>query len=175
MTHVKMSFKIWRILSNLERRFVCSSFRNGRSRFCGRACTVRANEFRCRGYCSYSSSNKEGESRGSDHDILKLLENIKKQKTLQNIAKEEEERLSLDIKQRTAPFTINELVQFLRKHNLEDICVIKIPPSRNYAQYFVTCTGTGSRHIRRMADLLAAEVGHFLYYFYFIIMYRYVM
>ncbi|XP_019850111.1 PREDICTED: mitochondrial assembly of ribosomal large subunit protein 1-like [Amphimedon queenslandica] len=158
MSRVKMSFKIWRNFSSLESRLVCSSFRSGRSGLCGHTYTVIPNEFCCRGYCNCNSSNKEGETRSSDSDVLKLLENIKKQKSLQNIAKEEEERLSLDIKQRTAPLTIDELVQFLRKHNLQDICVIRIPPSRNYAHYFVTCTGTGSRHITRMADLLAAEM-----------------
>ena len=157
---MEMSFKIWRICSSLERRLVCNRFRSQGS-------GIYSREFCCRRYCSCSSSNKEG---GSDHDIIKLLENIKKQKTLQNIAREEEERLSFDIKQRTAPFSIDELVEFLRKHNLQDICVIKIPPSRNYASYFVTCTGTGSRHIGRMADLLAAEVRDSLFNFIYVLL-----
>lgn len=59
---------------------------------------------------------------------------------------------------RTILMTINELVTFLREQKAQDICVIKIPPEREYVEYFVVCSGLGTRHIRMMADSLAAEV-----------------
>ena len=52
----------------------------------------------------------------------------------------------------------HELVEFLRRENARDICVIKVPPEREYVDYFVVCGGLGTRHIRTMADNLAAEV-----------------
>lgn len=60
---------------------------------------------------------------------------------------------------RTALMSINELVNFLREQKAHDICVLKIPPEREYVEYFVVCSGLGTRHIRMMADCLVAEVG----------------
>ena len=54
--------------------------------------------------------------------------------------------------------TIDELVNFLREENAHDMCVLKIPPEREYVDYFVVCGGLGTRHIRMMADNLVAEV-----------------
>ena len=53
---------------------------------------------------------------------------------------------------------IHELVEFLRRENARDICVIKVPPEWEYVDYFIVCGGLGTRHIRTMADNLAAEV-----------------
>lgn len=60
---------------------------------------------------------------------------------------------------RTTVMTIEELVVFLREEGAQDICVIKVPPEREYVDYFVVCGGMGIRHISRMADNLVAEVG----------------
>ena len=60
---------------------------------------------------------------------------------------------------RTTVMTIDDLVVFLREENAQDICVIKVPPEREYVDYFVVCGGMGTRHIRRIADNLVAEVG----------------
>lgn len=54
--------------------------------------------------------------------------------------------------------SIEELVDFLRDENATDICVIRIPPEREYVEYFVVCSGFGTRHIHTIADNLAAEV-----------------
>ena len=54
--------------------------------------------------------------------------------------------------------SIEELVEFLRDENATDICVIRIPPEREYVEYFVVCSGFGTRHIHTVADNLAAEV-----------------
>ena len=59
---------------------------------------------------------------------------------------------------RTSGMNIDELVEFLRQENARDICVMKVPPEREYVEYFVVCGGLGTRHIRTMADNLAAEV-----------------
>ena len=53
---------------------------------------------------------------------------------------------------------IHEIVEFLRQENAHDICVIKVPPEREYVDYFIVCGGLGTRHIRTMAGNLAAEV-----------------
>ena len=59
---------------------------------------------------------------------------------------------------RTSLLSIDELVNFLREQKAHDICVLKIPPEREYVEYFVVCSGLGTRHIRVMADSLVAEV-----------------
>ena len=53
---------------------------------------------------------------------------------------------------------IEELVEFLREENASDICVINVPLTLDYVNYFVVCSGFGARHLRRMADGLVAEV-----------------
>ena len=53
---------------------------------------------------------------------------------------------------------IHELVGYLRQEAARDICVIKVPPERDYVDYFVVCGGLGTRHIRTMADNLVTEV-----------------
>ncbi len=59
---------------------------------------------------------------------------------------------------RSSPMSIEELVDFLRGERGEEVAVIRVPPEREYVNYFVTCMGLGGRHIQRMADNLAAEV-----------------
>ena len=53
---------------------------------------------------------------------------------------------------------IEELVEFLREENANDICVINVLLALDYMNYFVVCSGFGARHLRRMADGLVAEV-----------------
>ena len=53
---------------------------------------------------------------------------------------------------------IDELVEYLREENALDICVISVPSSLDYVDYFVVCSGYGARHLRKMADGLVAEV-----------------
>lgn len=60
--------------------------------------------------------------------------------------------------QRSTMMEIDELVDVLHQENAQDICVISVPPERQYVKYFVTCSGMGTRHIGRMADNLCAEV-----------------
>ena len=55
---------------------------------------------------------------------------------------------------------IDELVDFLTEENARDVCVIRVPPEREYVEYFVVCSGLGTRHIHTMAENLAAEVSH---------------
>ena len=60
---------------------------------------------------------------------------------------------------------MDELVQFLREENGRDICVIRVPPEREYVEYFVVCSGLGTRHIHTMADNLAAEASRLLQFY----------
>ena len=57
---------------------------------------------------------------------------------------------------------IDELVQFLREENARDVCVIRVPPEREYVEHFVVCSGLGTRHIHTMADNLAAEASRII-------------
>lgn len=84
-----------------------------------------------------------------EHDLHTLLHNIQKSHAKQ------EERVA---EKRTSAMSIEELVHFLREQNARDVCVIELPPELGYVQYFVVCSGMGSRHIGRMADNLQAEV-----------------
>ena len=59
---------------------------------------------------------------------------------------------------RSSPMEIEELVDYLHEENASDVCVISVPPSLDYVNYFVVCSGFGTRHLRRMADGLIAEV-----------------
>ena len=59
---------------------------------------------------------------------------------------------------RTRLVNIEELVEFLREENASDVCVIRVPPHLDYVDYFVVCSGFGSRHLRRMAGALVTEV-----------------
>ena len=59
---------------------------------------------------------------------------------------------------RSSPMEIDELVDYLHEENASDVCVISVPPSLDYVNYFVVCSGFGTRHLRRMADGLIAEV-----------------
>ena len=75
--------------------------------------------------------------------------------------REQEENIKVKSErvQKSTPMTISELVEFLREENAKDICVIRVPPEQEYVNYLVTCAGTGTRHIGRIADSLAWEVG----------------
>jgi len=57
---------------------------------------------------------------------------------------------------------IQDLVDFLKKENAIDICVIKTGGIRqNYVDYFVVVSGVSTRHIRAMAKNLEQLVGRF--------------
>ena len=56
------------------------------------------------------------------------------------------------------PVEIEKLVTYLQEENAIDTCVIRVPPEMDYVEYFVVCSGYGTRHLRRMADGLVAEV-----------------
>jgi len=78
---------------------------------------------------------------------------------LQNIQRQQDQLRDKDQKPpRTSMMSLEELVEFLRQDNARDICAIAVPPEKDYVAYFVVCSGTGSRHIGRMADHLANEV-----------------
>ena len=92
---------------------------------------------------------------GRDYDLEKLLANISVLKSAERI---QEEAGGAERPRRTSAMTIAELVEFLRGENAQDICVINVPPERQYVQYFVTCSGKGPRHISKIAHSLVDEV-----------------
>lgn len=79
------------------------------------------------------------------------------ERLLNNVQKNVKQR-KLEIAQRQNLLTIKELFEFLKEENAKEICVIKVPPSLQYVSHFVTCTGTSSRHIKRMAESLCHHV-----------------
>ena len=95
----------------------------------------------------------------NEYSIDRLLETIRRRKRGE---KDEEEEIVLSkrsaAKTRSHAMDIDELVHFLREENAVDLCVIRLGPERSYVGYFVTCTGTSTRHIRRIADNLVSEV-----------------
>ena len=91
-----------------------------------------------------------------EHDLEELLENIEIAKSGGKIA----DGVKRSRVQRSSLMNIDELVDFLRGENAQDICVINVPPERGYVDYFVTCTGLGTRHIGKMADSLVEEVSY---------------
>ena len=89
-----------------------------------------------------------------DYNFEDLLQKIHRKQ-----AKREEEQLRKVKKRGVADLmSIEELVEFLKLENAEDVCVIRVSPDKQYVDYLVTCTGVSTRHIRRMADALAIEV-----------------
>lgn len=111
----------------------------------------------------WRSSESPSDDRGPEksvggYNLEELLDRIAKaqlQKDEHLLVKSKNKRPKV---RRTTPMTIDELVHFLKDQNARDICVLKIPPEREYVDYFVVCSGLGTRHIRMMADSLAAEV-----------------
>ncbi len=51
-------------------------------------------------------------------------------------------------------FDIDELVEILREENALDIRVIKVPPEKNYVDYFVVVTGRSTRHLSAMTQCI---------------------
>lgn len=97
------------------------------------------------------------EDMGNEYSIDSLLETIRRRKSGE---KEEDIVMSrrTGAKTRSYAMDIEELVQFLREENALDLCVIRLSPEMSYVGYFVTCSGTSTRHIRRIADNLVSEV-----------------
>ena len=93
-----------------------------------------------------------------DYNLEKLLRNVQRERLREEREQVETVTVKSERVQRSTSMTISELVEFLREENARDICVIRVPPEREYVNYLVTCAGTGTRHIGRMADSLAWEV-----------------
>ncbi|CAF0798843.1 unnamed protein product [Didymodactylos carnosus] len=47
----------------------------------------------------------------------------------------------------TGVFDLDDLIEILRDERMRDICVIEIPPEKQYAQYLVLATAFSSRHL----------------------------
>ena len=80
------------------------------------------------------------------------------QALLRNIQHQQEQSKRTQREKRSIMMNVEELVEFLREENARDVCVIEVPPEVDYVNYFIVCSGLGSRHIGRMADHLASEV-----------------
>ena len=109
-----------------------------------------------------ANSDPDEDRRVGGYSLDQLLERIaqaqrEKDKQLSDVSQTKSAKRQRK-SQRATVMNIHELVEFLRWENACDICVIKVPPEREYIDYFVVCGGLGTRHIRTMADNLAAEV-----------------
>ena len=93
-----------------------------------------------------------------DYSLEKLLRNVQKARLRENREQDKTVTVKSTKVQRSTSMSISELVKFLQEENAKEICVIRVPPEREYVNYLVTCAGTGTRHIGRMADSLAWEV-----------------
>jgi len=51
-------------------------------------------------------------------------------------------------------FDIEEIVDVLRRENLENICVVSLPPSTKYVDYIVVVTGKSKRHMTAVAEFI---------------------
>lgn len=98
----------------------------------------------------YWSGGVDVDHHQDEQDLQALLRNIQHQQEEQSRRTQREKRSSL--------MNVEELVEFLREENARDVCVIEVPPEMDYVDYFIVCSGMGSRHIGRMADHLASEV-----------------
>ena len=61
---------------------------------------------------------------------------------------------------RSTPLSIEECVAILREENACNVLAIELgsKTARWYSTYFVTCSGTSTRHLKAMTDRLKAEV-----------------
>ena len=87
------------------------------------------------------------------YDLEKLLHNIRQKASDRHL--EVHHKTERDVH---SLMTIGELANFLEAENAKDICVISVSPEKRYVDYLVVCSGSSTRHIRRMADALASEV-----------------
>ena len=109
-----------------------------------------------------ANSDPDEDRRVGGYSLDELLERIaqsqrEKDKQLSDVSQTKSAKRQRKSQYATV-MNIHELVEFLRRENARDICVIKVPPEREYVDYFVVCGGLGTRHIHTMADNLAAEV-----------------
>lgn len=49
-------------------------------------------------------------------------------------------------------FNIESITKLLQEENAQDICVIRIPPERQYVDYFIIVTGRSTRHLNAMTQ-----------------------
>ena len=94
----------------------------------------------------------------SECSVEELLTNIQRERE----TKKKDANKKIERKERQEIFNISEIVEFLKEENATDICVIKVPPCKQYVSYFVICTGTNTRHINRIAKTLAFEVHSYI-------------
>lgn len=104
-----------------------------------------------------TDSDLEHEPEQSD-DAKFQRQDYNLQTLLYNIQKSRVEKETVTKEKRTAMMSVEELVQFLQEHNAEDVFVVQLPRDLDYVEYFIICTGTGRRHIGRMADSVVSEV-----------------
>ena len=117
-------------------------------------------------YRAYSTTVKEPRSSGGkeilDEERSRNLDMVEDLLTNVQVEEEEEEE-GFEAPKRSTPLTIEECVEILREENAQNLIVIKLDSklARKYANYFVTCSGTSTRHLRAMTERLKKEVSRF--------------
>ena len=100
-----------------------------------------------------SSAVPVDDQRNNGYSFEELLQNIREKSSERRRkvhARAKRDVLSL--------MTINELTEFLKTENAIDVSVIGVSPEKCYVDYMVICSGSSTRHIRRMAGALASKV-----------------
>lgn len=146
--------------------YVSSAQNVGRTVFRS-SCSTAAGSGVCTCICSasrtYSTTVKEprsndakeilDEERSSNLDMVEdLLTNVQ--------VEEEEGGEESEAPKRNTPLSIEECVAILREENAQNVIAIELDSklARKYAKYFVTCSGTSTRHLRAMTERLKKEV-----------------
>lgn len=88
--------------------------------------------------------------------ILDANENITHEKSLKTSPIQATEYLRVDNYERgvTGVFDIEELVDFLKKDNAQDIFVVKVSKELNYVDFLVVVTGRSRRHLLGLAEYI---------------------
>lgn len=113
--------------------------------------------------CSYSTTVKEPQSdeskQASEEVPSSNLDFVEELLTNVQVDVEETEDKTVAA-ERSTPLSIEECVEILREENACGVCAIELgsKTAQKYATYFVTCSGTSTRHLRAMTDRLKKEV-----------------
>ena len=62
---------------------------------------------------------------------------------------------------------MEEIIEILRDERLKDICVIEIPPEKQYAKYLILATAFSARHLQSTSEYINKLVSLFSFSFQF--------
>ena len=92
------------------------------------------------------------------YTIEELLERISQARLVKEERVPDPQRTETHRDKTNSIADIDGLVDFLKAEGASDVCVIRVPPEREYVEFFVVCSGVGTRHICTIADNLVTQV-----------------